>query len=107
MIDVQVFAYDENATQTLPCVLVGIESENTHPTLSGNFELKAFIAVLTAGYDDPGNDIAETIVSGVFDALDGQNIACADGFYFDGSERQDNESSTSVFLSFTAFTHLT
>jgi hypothetical protein len=102
-----VFSYDGNAVETLPCVLVGVESEEViEGALLDNFQLKSFIAVITNGYDDQGNSIAESIKDDVIRVLiDGFQISCLDGLFFMGADREDSDESTKIIMRFTAYTH--
>lgn len=106
-LDVPVFAYDGNVVEKLPCVLVGIESEEVmEGAILDNFLLKAFIAVKTNGYDDAGNDTAESIKNAIIQILiDGHVISCLDGLFFLGGQREDGEDSTLIVLKFDAYTH--
>lgn len=102
-----VFAYDSNLEQTLPCVVVGVESEEVHEgALLDNFILDAFVAVMSNGYDDQGNSLAENLKDQVMQILiDGHIISCLDGLFFMGANRVDGEDSTNIIMRFRVFTH--
>jgi hypothetical protein len=105
--NVPVFSYDGNAVETLPCLLVGVESEDViEGALLDNFLLKPFISINTNGYDDVGNNIAESIKNDVVRVLvEGHEISCLDGLFYLGANRQDFEESTHIIMKFDAYTH--
>lgn len=105
--NVPVFSYDGNSIETLPCVVVGVETEEVmEGAILDNFLLKSFIAVITNGYDDTGNDLAESIKNDIVRVLiEGHDITCLDGLFFLGADRQDGDESTQIMMRFNAYTH--
>lgn len=104
---VPVFAYDGNAVETLPCILVGVSNEQVvEGALVDNFVLEAFIAVISNGYDDQGNNLAETIKDEIITILvQGHEISCLDGIFYQGTDREDSDDSTKIIMRLRAFTH--
>ena len=108
LLDVPVFLYDGNFPQTLPCIIIGVDSEKVaEGNLNGNYVLESYIMVITNGYDDLGNDIAQGIHDEILDGMNGQSLSCLDGMFYNGSERSDGEESTLIKMNFEAFTHTT
>ena len=105
--NVPVFAYDRNSFEILPCVVVGVELEEViEGALLDNFMLKAFIVIITNGYDDSGNNLAESIKDDVVRVLiEGHVISCLDGLFFLGADRHDMDESTQIMMRFYAYTH--
>lgn len=105
-----VFVYDGNAIETLPAVIVGVESEERHPDsgLFGNYILEAYVIVKANGYDDFGNELTENLHWQVFNIFKaGHIISCLDGLFHEGSDRIDEEDSTTIIMRLKVFTHRT
>lgn len=105
-----VFLYDGNEIETLPAVVVGVESEERiqDTGLFGNYELAAFIIIKVNGYDDPKNARSENLMWQVFDILKaGHTITCLDGLFHEGNDRVDADDSTTIIMRFKVFTHRT
>lgn len=105
--NVPVFAYDGNQIETLPCILVGVASEEViEGALLDNFRLEVFIAVISNGYDDQGNNLAESIKDEVIAILiQGHVISNLDGLFYKGTDREDSDDSTKIIMRLEAFTH--
>lgn len=121
IMDVPVYIYDQNTVRELPCILVGVESEEQHNNLLGNYVLNSFIMVATNGYDDEGNDAADTLASQVLSALydsdlyttvnaplsgdarPAQNFTL-EALFVNGEERRDEEQSTFIFINLECYT---
>lgn len=124
LMDCGIYLMDTNRTpEQVPYLLIGITSEQQHEHLLGNYVLEAFIMVKTEGYEDDNrdNEEADTIAAQVIDALN--NTDCfktinapisgdsrpyknfsIDGMFITGMERQDDESSTTIFIELEAYT---
>lgn len=104
---VPVFAYDGNTVETLPCILVGVSNEEViEGALLDNFVLDVFIAVISNGYDDLGNNLAESIKDQVINILiQGHVISNLDGLFYQGTDREDTDDSTKIIMRLRAFTH--
>lgn len=105
--NIPVFAYDGNAVETLPCILVGITDETViEGALLDNFVLDVFIAVISNGYDDFGNNLAESIKDMIINILiQGHSISNLDGLFYQGTDREDSDDSTKIIMRLRAFTH--
>lgn len=122
LLDCPVYVYDQNIARDLPCVMVGVETETQHETLTGNYELKGFIMVATNGYDDEDNSDSDTLSDTVIDLLKQDEFESTmnaplsgvdsrpavnftmDDIYITGIERRDEESSTFVFIDLEIYT---
>lgn len=104
---IPVFGYDSNAIEVLPCVIVGVDSEQVHDGgLFGNFILEASIFIHTNGHDDANNNIAEDIHNQIFSILKaGYIISCLDGLFYEGSDIIDGEESSLIKMRFKVNTH--
>lgn len=108
--DVTVFVYDGNEIETLPAVVVGVESEERiqETGLFGNYELDAFIIIKVNGYDDVVNAQSEDLLWQIFNLLKtGFVISCLDGLFHEGNDRVDADDSTTIIMRFKVFTHRT
>ncbi|WP_035606208.1 hypothetical protein [Haloferula sp. BvORR071] len=117
-----VVPFDSNEKRELPFISVGYDNDNQTETIPGNYTVSGFVCIGVNGYDDGGNTLADSLADEVIDLLcdraaleaamnapAGEDERPAKGFhlirlYVRGTEREEQDSSTFVFVRFDAFT---
>lgn len=121
LIDVPVYIYDQNTVRELPCIMIGIEDEEQHDTLLGNYTLNAFVMCATNGWDDELNNDSDGLAADVIEHLNDSDLYTTlnapltgdlrpdknfhlEALFINGMERRDEESSTFTFINLEAYT---
>lgn len=119
-----VYTFDQNAKRELPCLVVGYESDQqTKEGLAGHYTVSGFLMVGVNGHEDDGNTLADTLADEAIEILcDREGLEAAmnapaigpderpakdfhlNRLFVRGTEREEQDSSTFVFVRFEAFT---
>lgn len=122
LFDCPVYAFDSNQIVGLPRVVVGVESEEmSRGGMLGHYTCSGFVMIGVHGREDEGNTLADTLADEAIEALcdrtalegslnlpAGTDERPAADFHLNrlfvrGTERENQESSTFVFVRFDAF----
>jgi len=123
LVDVPVYAFDRNESRSIPCLIVGYDSEET--TIKGGFghyTVSGFVDVLFQGYDDQENLDSDSLAFEVADyladrqaletalnkPLSGSDSRPLTGFGINqliirGTQREEQDHSSLVQINFDAF----
>jgi hypothetical protein len=123
LVDIQVLPFDVNQIRTLPCIVVGYESEEgSILSARGHYTVSGYAKVCYQGYDDETNTDADSTADDVIEALcdstaiynslnkplSGTDSRPLTGFGMHklivrGTSRDDEDHSTTIDIKFDAF----
>ena len=70
LIDIPVYTFDRNSVKTLPCVVMGYDSEEGSILgVQGHYTVAGYALVQYQGYEDPDNTFADDMADLVIGAL--------------------------------------
>ena len=69
LLEVPVVLFDGNQTNTYPCVILGIDNEEQHPVLDGNYSVDIWAAVKVNGNDDNATETSEGLLQDLKEKL--------------------------------------
>lgn len=67
--NIPVYIFDGSPIRSIPCIVVGYDSEDGELSFLGNYDVKGSVKVLYQGYDDPDNTQADITTASVLSCL--------------------------------------